>query len=114
MENLDEISRYRTIIQEILSVYASYKPHNGDIEVQAIFDIERDHYQVLGIGWDGKERVFGCSIHLDLKDGKIWIQLNNTEIDLGQELVEKGVPKEDIVIGFQPVYIRKVSGYAIA
>jgi hypothetical protein len=24
------------------------------------------------------------------------------------------VPKEDIVIGFQPVYIRQVSGYAIA
>jgi hypothetical protein len=35
-------------------------------------------------------------------------------LDIGQALVEKGVPKEDIVIGLQPVYIRQVSGYAIA
>jgi hypothetical protein len=51
---------------------------------------------------------------IDIKNGKIWIQLNNTELDIGQALVEKGVPKEDIVIGFQPVYICQVSGYAIA
>ncbi|BBC24751.1 fdxN element excision controlling factor protein [Pseudanabaena sp. ABRG5-3] len=46
-------------------------------------------------------------MHLDIKNGKIWIQINNTELDIGQALVEKGVPKEDIVIGFQPVYIRQ-------
>ena len=113
MENSEKISRYRTIIQEILGVYASYKHRYGDIEVQAIFDIERDHYQILDVGWDGKERVFGCSMHLDIKDGKIWIQLNNTEVEIGPELVEKGIPKEDIVVGFQPPYIRKVSGYAV-
>jgi hypothetical protein len=114
MANLEKINRYRTIVQNILSQYASYKPSHGDIEVQAIFDTERDHYQVLGIGWDGKKRVFGCSMHLDIKDGKIWIQLNNTEVELGEELVEQGVPKEDIVIGFQPTYIREISGYAVA
>jgi hypothetical protein len=48
------------------------------------------------------------------KNSKIWIQINNTKLDIGQALVEKGVPKEDIVIGFQPVYIRQISGYAIA
>jgi hypothetical protein len=53
-------------------------------------------------------------MHLDIKNGKIWIQINNTELDIGQALVEMGIPKEDIVIGFQPVYIRQVSGYAIA
>jgi hypothetical protein len=43
-----------------------------------------------------------------------WIQINNTELDIGQALAENGGQKEDIVIGFQPVYIRQVSGYAIA
>ena len=82
--------------------------------MQFLSDTEHDHYQVLGVGWDQKTRVYGASLHLDIKNGKIWIQLNNTELDIGQALVEKGVPKEDIVIGFQPVYIRQVSGYAIA
>jgi hypothetical protein len=43
-----------------------------------------------------------------------WIQINNTELDIGQALAANGGQKEDIVIGFQPVYIRQVSGYAIA
>jgi len=114
METLEKIQAYRTAIEEILEEYASYKPSNGDIEMQAIFDIKRDRYLVVGVGWDRKERVYGCSIHLDIKDEKIWIQVNNTEVDLCQELTERDVPKEDIVIGFQPPYLRQYSGYAIA
>lgn len=114
MEYLEKIQKYRIIIKQILSQYATYKPSHGEIEIQALFDTEHDHYQVLGVGWNKKERVYGCSMHLDIKNDKIWIQLNNTELDIGQALVEMGVPKEDIVIGFQPVYIRQVSGYAIA
>ena len=114
MENLEKIQKYRTIIKQILGQYATYKPSHGEIEIQALFDTEHDHYQVLGVGWNKKERVYGCSMHLDIKNNKIWIQINNTELDIGQALVEMGVPKEDIVIGFQPVYIREVSGYAIA
>jgi len=43
-------------------------------------------------------------MHLDIKNEKVWIQINNTELDIGQALVEMGIAKEDIVIGFQPVY----------
>lgn len=114
MENLEKIHKYRIVIKEILNQYATYKPSYGEIEVQTLFDTEHDHYQVLGIGWNKKERVYSCSMHLDIKNNKIWIQINNTELDIGQALVKMGVPKEDIVIGFQPVYIREVSGYAIA
>ncbi|MGA1622983.1 MAG: XisI protein [Synechocystis sp.] len=112
MENLEKIQKYREIIKQILGQYASYKPSSGNIDIQTLFDTEHDHYQVLGVGWNKKERVYGCSIHLDIINGKIWIQANNTELDIAQVLVEKGVPQGDIVIGFQPVYIRQVSGYA--
>jgi len=114
MANLEKVQIYRALIEQLLNQYATYKPSHGDIEVQSVFDTERDHYQVVAIGWDKKERVYGCSIHLDIKDEKIWIQVNNTELDVGQALVEMGVPREDIVIGFQPPYLRQFSGYAIA
>ena len=105
---------YRTIIKQLLTQYATYKPSHGDIETQIIFDTEHDHYQIVSVGWDNKHRVYGCSIHIDLKNEKIWLQTNNTELDIGQDLVTMGVPKEDIVIGFQPPYMRSFSGYAIA
>jgi len=104
---------YRAIVRKMLAEYGAYKPAHGDIEVQTIFDKERDHYQVVAVGWDKQERIYGCSIHLDIKDEKVWIQANNTELDIGQYLVEMGVPKSDIVIGFQPPFIRKYSGYAV-
>lgn len=114
MANLEKVQTYRTIIKQLLEQYAAYKPSYGDIEIQTVFDNEHDHYQVISIGWNKKERIYGCSIHIDIKNEKIWIQINNTELDIGQDLVERGVSKEDIVIGFQPPYLRQYSGYATA
>jgi hypothetical protein len=114
MASLEKLQTYRTLIKQLLEQYAAYKPSYGDIEIQTVFDTEHDHYQIVAIGWDKKERIYGCSIHLDIKNEKIWIQINNTELDIGQDLVERGIPKEDIVIGFQPPYLRQISGYAIA
>jgi len=37
-----------------------------------------------------------------------------TETDLAQELVNMGVPKEDIVFGLQPPYKRPYTGYGVA
>jgi XisI protein len=84
------------------------------VEVQVVFDTEHNHYQVVRVGWDNKQRVYGCPIHLDIKDGKIWIQQNGTEIDLGQELVNIGVPKSDIVVGFHPPYMRQFTEFAVS
>jgi XisI protein len=109
-----KIEQYRTIVRQILMKYAAYKPSHGDIDTQTIFDTEHGHYQIVSVGWDKKQRIYGCSIHLDIKDEKIWIQTNNTELDIGQDLIEMGVSKEDIVIGFQPPFMRQYSGYAIA
>jgi hypothetical protein len=109
-----KLEQYRTIVRQLLTQYATYKPSHGDIETQTLFDTEQDHYQVFAIGWDNKQRVHGCSIHLDIKDEKIWIQINNTELDIGQDLADQGIPKDSIVIGFQPPYLRQYSGYAVA
>lgn len=35
-------------------------------------------------------------------DGKIWVQQDGTEVGIANELVELGVPKKDIVSGFNP------------
>ena len=76
-------------------------------------DTERDHYQVVSVGWEQKYRVYGCSMHLDIKDGKIWIQWNATDLDIAQKLVYLGISSQDIVIGFHPVNLRQYSDYAV-
>jgi hypothetical protein len=53
-------------------------------------------------------------LHFDIKDGKIWLQHNATDTDVGQELIEMGVAKEDIVLGLHPPYKRPYTGYGVA
>ena len=52
-------------------------------------------------------------LHIDIKEGKIWIQHDGTEIGIANELVEMGVPKQDIVLAFHAPYKRQYTGFAI-
>lgn len=108
-----DLNKYRDCILQILREYAEYISSNNDIEAQIIADTATDHYQLLYIGWHNKHRVFGPVMHFDIKDGKIWIQWNGTEEEVGQRLIEMGVPKHDIVVGFHPPYMRKYTDYAV-
>jgi hypothetical protein len=109
-----KLDQYREYIQNLLTKYGSYKPSEDYIEIQLIFDTVRDHYQILEIGWDGYDRIYNCVIHLDIKDEKIWIQHNMTDIQIAEDLTEMGVPREDIVLGLQPSYLRQYTQYGIA
>jgi hypothetical protein len=110
---MEKLEQYRQLIKEMLWEYSQYKPVHGEIEVETIFDTERDHYQVMNIGWDQERFIHSCSIHVDIKNGKIWIQWNSTELEIAEELVAAGVPKDDIVIGFQPPFMRQFTEYAV-
>lgn len=108
---MDSLSQYRAIIQTILGEYSTRRS-TEEIESQCIFDLQRDHYQIVNVGWENQRRVYGCVLHLDIKNNKIWLQYNGTEIDIAQELVARGVAKSDIVLGFQPAYRRPLTEYA--
>lgn len=109
---MEPLNQYRQFIQSLLGRYAIESTTEEEAETQLIFDVERDHYQVTHVGWQRDRWVHSCTIHLDIKGGKIWIQWNGTEDDLAQELVNLGVPKTDIVIGFHEPSLRKFTDYA--
>ena len=83
---------YSQIIQEILNNHSANDVANST-EVQLLFDAERHHYQVLNIGWKEQRIIYGVIIHVDIKDKKIWIQRDGTEIGIASELIAAGVPK---------------------
>lgn len=110
---MDKIKLYQTAILEILNEYAKVKPVNmGQVENQIIIDKERNHFQLMRVGWDKDDFVHDCIMHFDIKEEKIWIQCNWTELDVAEELMAKGVKKTDIVLGFIPENERKYTGYA--
>jgi hypothetical protein len=111
---MDKLATYRQFIRQMLTEYAQPNSLVNDLKNQLIFDTEREHYQLADIGWDKGRRVFGVLIHIDIKDGKIWLQYNGTEEHIAERLVEMGVPTHDIVLGFHSEFKRQFSKYAVS
>ena len=109
---MDQIERYREIVCRLIDEYASYKPAHGDIRTEAVVDREHDHYEVMQVGWNAGRRVHGSIIHIDIRDGKVWIEHNGTDARLGEELVAAGIPRNDVVLGFQPPDVRPLTSYS--
>jgi hypothetical protein len=112
---MDKIENYKKIILAFLEEYAQFKPVNlTEVENQVIVDKEEKHFQLVSMGWSGLRFIYEVLFHFDIRDGKIWIQRNQTEALVGDELVLKGVDRNDIVLGFNPPISRPHSGFAAA
>ncbi|NER47766.1 MAG: XisI protein [Symploca sp. SIO1A3] len=106
---------YRDIIKKILLEQAQYRASLPDsYDSQVLLDDERGRYLVLDIGWNDDQYLHATPIHLDIIGDKIWIQYDDTEEGIATDLLEAGVPKEDIVLGFRHPKIREYTGFAVA
>jgi hypothetical protein len=108
MEKLD----YQELVKRIIYKYANEQPKEDLENTEMVFDTERDRYLLLYVGWNDEERVYGCPIHISIKDNKIWIQRDFTEEGIANQLVGLGVPTTDIILGFRSPYVRQFTGFA--
>lgn len=111
---MDKIERYREYVRTLLTRYANDDISDNDVEVQLIFDTQSDRYLWMNIGWQNFKRIYTSLVHIDIKDGKIWLQQNLTDQNPAEELVKMGVCREDIVLGLQPPYKRPYTDYGAA
>ena len=110
MDRLD----YRTIIEQILSEYAEYPYAAGGLETRLLFDHERDQYALICLGWEDIHRTHTCVLHLEILDGKIWIQQDETKDGIATDLEAAGIAKNEIVLGFRHPKLRPYTEYAVA
>ena len=110
---MDSLDRYRQLIRKILTEYTQSPYAYGDIQFETVFDQESDRYLVMILGRKKIRRVHGCLLHLDIIDGKIWIQCDGTEESIANELLTAGVPKEHIVLEFRSPERHKLTELAV-
>lgn len=111
---MDKVERYRRIVTSLLCSLAERRFANAEAVNEAVFDQEWDRYLVMCVGWEGNaRRIHYCLVHLDIIEGKVWIQRDNTEEGVGYALEEAGIPRSDIVPAFHPESVRPLTGYAV-
>jgi len=88
----------------------------NDMTYEAIIDLKSNHFQLVRIGWQGHKFLYAVLIHFDInaETGNIWVQQNNTEILLDDELAMLGIPKNNLVLDFRPASMRLFSDFAVA
>ena len=112
---MDSLKAYQNAIVSLLEEYAAVKPANmPGVQHEVLADRERNHFALIRLGWTQGRFVYHCVMHFDIIDGCVWLQQNRTDRDLAEELVQKGVAKQDIVLGFVPPYARSHGGFAPA
>ncbi len=114
-----KINKYQEVLTDYLNSLADrYNNSLGsDKNYHIIIDLKHNHFQFIHMGWNKKRFIFSVLIHLSInaETGNIWIQQNNTEIELDVELEQFAtVPKKHLVLGFRPIYMREHSDYAVA
>jgi hypothetical protein len=113
---MDKLNCYRQWIKQIFTEHADLMRSHPVIglETICILDEQSDQYLLLTIGWENDRRVRYTTLHVRIHNGKIWIEEDWTEEGIVRALVEAGVPKEDIVLAFQPPELRHLTDYAVA
>ncbi len=111
---MNRIDTYRQIIRDVLIEQTVVPISYGKIELETVFDADKDRYIVVFAGWSNDDRIYGPLAHIDIIDGKLWVQRDGTAEGLPILLMEKGVPKEQIVMAYRHPSDQKLMGFAMA
>ena len=113
-----KLETYRELIQNLLAEFTTRQYANPDISKlrnTIVFDSQHDHYLVMSEGWKtDQSRIHGCLIDIEIINDKIWIQRDGTDYGIASDLINAGIPKDQIVLGFKEPSIRPYTGFAIA
>jgi hypothetical protein len=110
---MDTLDRYRSIVESVLNEYTKIPYAYGDIQTEAVFDRVRDRYLLINVGWDGDKRIHGSLVHIDIIDGKIWVQRDGLEHGVTKELVDAGIARDQIVLAFRAPQTHRHFGHAV-
>ena len=115
---MDKLEQYRTLIETLLTEIVELTERTArdtpQLRDKAVLDRHSDTYLIVREGWLGPRHINSNVVHLEILNGKIWIQADNTDRAIARELEKNGIPKSDIVLGFQPPSVRPYTEYAVA
>lgn len=113
---MDITTTYKKIVHQYVQEIGSMVPTDAFSETQIIVDEKQGHYILLDLGWQEQRRTYLPFVHIDVKpDGKVWIQHDGTDLDIAQELIQRGIPASSIVLGFKAPDIRPfIDDFAVA
>lgn len=117
---MEKLEYYRSTVKKILTRYYEMTVNgavaldDSEADDRLAFDEERDQYLWFRSGWEGKQRIRHITMYIRIKDGKIWVEEDWTDLCVVDDLLAAGIPKSDIVLGFHHPSKRALTEFATA
>jgi hypothetical protein len=113
---MDAVTNYAEVVRQILARVADdlRRIPKPDVETLLLEDARHTAFLLKRVGWHTGKRVNNTVMSARVRDGKVWIEEDNTNLCLADELVRAGIPKSDIVLGFQAPEERHLGEFAVA
>lgn len=117
---MDNLEQYRNVIKNILTQYYEMTRHqthalnDAEVSERLAFDEIRDQYLWFRFGWDDKKLVQQIIIYLCIKNGKVWVEEDATNLCIVDDLLSAGISKNDIVLGFHHPSKRALTEFTTA
>lgn len=115
----EKLEKYRRIIKNILTEYyeitiaQTLKTQDVEASDRIAFDEKHDQYLWFRFGWKEKQRIQHIIMYLCIKNGKIWVEEDATNLCIVDDLLAAGIPQTDIVLGFHHPRKRNLTEFAI-
>lgn len=111
---MDRVTTYKNIVEKEMRKRADIKSsYMTKVENQLIINQDRTHFVLLSVGWHEKHYVHGITFNVEIRNDKVWVHEDMTDVDIAWRLIDAGIPQSDIVLGFVPEYARG-EGFAVA
>ncbi len=112
---MDKLKKYHQIADLIVREIAQKLTTDNNSEALLSIDKSHGQYIILSDGWEGTERNYGPLVHIEVKpNARVWLRCDGTDLEVGQELLDKGILAEDLVLAFYSPAMRKYTHYAVA
>jgi hypothetical protein len=93
----DESLLIESVLHECVRRYAT-----DDARMFTVFDRERGHFLIIEEGWLGDKRLYNPFVHVELREGQVWVLQDYTNHGIANDLVGAGIPKDSIVLAYRP------------
>lgn len=112
---MEKVTTYRAIAKEVLHSIVRPDRKDDPVKNQIIIDEQNGHYLLFMNGWDDEDRYYACLVHIEVKNnGRVWVHEDRTDHIVVDKLLDRGVLKKDMVIGFHPPIMRGDTEFALA
>jgi hypothetical protein len=117
---MDRLEQYRHKIEHILTNYYQMtidrvsKAADSEVSDRLAFDSIRDQYLWFRFGWEDNRKLQQIVMYLCIKNGKIWVEEDATDLCVVDDLLAAGIPKHDIILSFHHPKKRHLTEFATA